>query len=217
MMEEAVAFKQYMYGIYKFEMHHLNTMNDMLKKVDELREEYEQYKAKLKRNKEKLFTEKNYSKWGLNTAQLERLNQSKGNQTKEECIAMMLPQETEMQMNMRDQYALMNAALYLEMIRYTKDNPHYLTRAILELSKKQAAASSAVILYRNQENDAVGRHPDSLWQPVVTNQIGQFRQNRCLGGSSRDGGSGSDASCAIASLINIFLLDNSPINILQNQ
>lgn len=68
----------------------------------------------------------------------------------------MLPQETEMQLNMRDQYALMNASLYLEMIRYTKDNPHYLTRAIMEMSKRQAAASSAVILYFYEENDVVG-------------------------------------------------------------
>lgn len=76
-MDQAQAYKQYLYGLYKYELHNFIVVNDTLKKVDEVKEEYSQLKAKLKKMKDKLYDDKNYSKWGLTTVQTEKLAKDK--------------------------------------------------------------------------------------------------------------------------------------------
>ena len=78
--------------------------------------------------------------------QSEKLAKDKNAFMRDELMAMMLPKETEQQTQLRDYYALINATLYDEIIRYTRDNPAYLTNNLLALSKKESSISSAEMM-----------------------------------------------------------------------
>ena len=69
---------------------------------------------------------------------------------------MMLPKETDQQQQLRDNYALLNATFYEEIIRYARDNPSYLTHNLQELSRKQSSASGAVSSIASLGNDGMG-------------------------------------------------------------
>lgn len=66
-----------MYGLYKYEMHSMVAMNDTLKRLDEAKEEYTQFKQKLRKTKDKYIEDRNYNKWGLPLVQSEKLAKDK--------------------------------------------------------------------------------------------------------------------------------------------
>lgn len=102
MINEADLIKKYLYGVYKYETMNLNSMLDYIQKLESAREQYQQYKAKLNRTKEKLLEDRNYSKWGMSTAQTQRLAQNKDAQhDKNELMGMMLPKETETEVQLK--------------------------------------------------------------------------------------------------------------------
>jgi hypothetical protein len=48
----------------------------------------------------------------------------------------MLPKDTDTQIQLRDYYGLVNGMFYDELIRHTRENPIYLTKNLLQMSKK---------------------------------------------------------------------------------
>lgn len=110
---------------------------ESLGKLEIARGEYRDFKAKLKRTKEKLLEDRNYSKWGMTTLQTERLTSNKeASFDRNELLGMMLPKESEQEIQLKEMYALMNFHVYEELSRFSHHNPKFLSGTLMEMCKK---------------------------------------------------------------------------------
>lgn len=76
---------------------------------------------------------------------------------KSELMGMMLPKETETEVQLKEYYAFINFQFYEEASRWIHATPKYLSNILMEMTKKENKVTTDVNRHIKLENDALGR------------------------------------------------------------
>ncbi|CAD8173000.1 unnamed protein product [Paramecium octaurelia] len=86
---------------FKFHHHSILILKEFMKQKEQAQYEYERFKCRLEQKKNKLFTTQDFSRWEIPAIQLKALQDSNLTQNKEISFQIMLPQETEVQEDLK--------------------------------------------------------------------------------------------------------------------
>ncbi|CAD8061070.1 unnamed protein product [Paramecium sonneborni] len=101
-------------SFFKFHHHSINSLKEFIKQKENAHQEYEKFKSKLELKKHKLFTLQDFNRWEIPSIQIKALQDSNLTQNREVCLAIMLPQETTLQEELKNIFAYYNYQQFSE-------------------------------------------------------------------------------------------------------
>ncbi|CAD8135627.1 unnamed protein product [Paramecium pentaurelia] len=105
-------------SFFKFNHHSITSLKEFIKQKDQSQQEYEKYKSKLELKKNKLFALQDYNRWEVSSIQIKALQESNLTQNREVSLAIMLPQETTLQEDLKNIFAFYNYSQFSQIDRY---------------------------------------------------------------------------------------------------
>ncbi|CAD8162170.1 unnamed protein product [Paramecium pentaurelia] len=132
---------------FKFHHHSILVLKEFMKLKDQAQQEYDKFKSKLELKKNKLFTTQDFNKWEIPAIQLKALQDSNLTQNKEISFQIMLPQETEIQEDLKNFLSYYNIQSNVEVTRLLENtvsefSKHFTT--FCSLQKEQIAEQKLI-------------------------------------------------------------------------
>ncbi|CAK75248.1 unnamed protein product (macronuclear) [Paramecium tetraurelia] len=101
-------------SFFKFHHHSITSLKEFIKQKEQAQQEYEKFKSKLELKKHKLFASQDFNRWEVPSIQIKALQDSNLTQNREVCLAIMLPQETTLQEELKNIFAFYNYQQFSE-------------------------------------------------------------------------------------------------------
>ncbi|CAD8053120.1 unnamed protein product [Paramecium sonneborni] len=106
---------------FKFHHHSINSLKEFIKQKENAHQEYEKFKSRLELKKNKLFTQQDFNRWEIPSIQIKALLDSNLTQNREVCQAVMLPQETTLQEELKNIFAFYNYQQFSEISNHLEN------------------------------------------------------------------------------------------------
>ncbi|CAD8067055.1 unnamed protein product [Paramecium primaurelia] len=132
---------------FKFHHHSILVLKEFMKQKDQAQQEYERFSTRLELKKNKLFTTQDFNRWEIPAIQLKALQDSNLTQNKEISFQIMLPQETEIQEDLKNFLSYYNSQSNVEVTRLLENtvsefSKHFTT--FCSLQKEQIAEQKLI-------------------------------------------------------------------------
>eukprot|EP01017_Pseudomicrothorax_dubius_P037480 TRINITY_DN5499_c0_g2_i8.p1 TRINITY_DN5499_c0_g2~~TRINITY_DN5499_c0_g2_i8.p1 ORF type:complete len:449 (-),score=82.50 TRINITY_DN5499_c0_g2_i8:47-1393(-) len=115
--EEIKLSQEQLRPFFKYRHHENNSFKELIRIRQYYGQEYIRHKMKVDQKKERLFQLGDISKWEMTPAQLQGLDKAEILKNKGEALKVMLPKETALEFQLRDQFAFYNQQNHTEVKR----------------------------------------------------------------------------------------------------